>query len=91
MLYKGEEDTLRVCKNGIVKKNTSGNASLFAQGDLLEELGFIGKKLAVTIILNRTYTFPPECDARVRRICTEACKIYAKVAQETIHAYVTRQ
>ena len=51
----------------------------------------MGKKSAVTEILNGTYTFPPECDARVRRICTEASKIYAKVAQETIHAYVTRK
>ena len=47
--------------------------------------------MAVTDILNRTYTFPPECDKHARRVCWEACKIYAKVASETIHAFVTRK
>ena len=81
---------MRVCKDGTVKKNTTGNTPSFAQGDRLDKLGFMGKKSAVTKILNGTYIFPPECDGRVRRICMEASKIYAKVAQETIHAYVTR-
>ena len=82
---------MRVCKNGIVERNTAGNASPFAQGNLLDKLGVMGKKSAITKILNETYTFPPKSDAQVRRIYTEASKIYAKVAQETIHAYVTRQ
>ena len=76
IMHRGKEDTVRVCKSGIVKRNTAGNASPFTQGDLLEELGFMGEKSAVTDILNGTYTFPSECDAQVRRICTEASKIY---------------
>ena len=88
---RGKEDTVEVCKSGIVRRNTAGNASPFAQGDLLEELGFMGDKSAVTEILNRTYNFPPECNARVCRICAEASKIYVKVAQETTHAFVTRK
>ena len=90
-MHRGKEDTVRVCKSGIVRRNTVRNTSPFAQGDLLEELGFMGKKSAVTEILNGTYIFPPECDAHVCRICTKASKIYAKVAQETIHAFVTRK
>ena len=48
VVYRGEEDTVRVCKTGIIKRNTAGNTSLFSQGDLLDELGFIGEKSAVT-------------------------------------------
>ena len=91
VVYKGEEDTVRVCKAGIVKRNTAGNMSPFIQGDLLDNLGFMGEKSAVTEILNGTYVFPPKCDEHARRICTKASKIYAKVARETIHAFVTRK
>ena len=80
-----------MCKTGIVKRNTAGNTSPFSQGDLLDELGFMGEKSAVTEILNGTYAFPPECNEHAHRICTKASKIYAKVARETIHAFVTRK
>ena len=91
VVHRGEEDTVKVCKAGIIKRNTAGNTSPFSQGDLLDELGFVGEKSAVTEILKGTYAFPPECDEHARRVCTEACKIYAKVARETIHAFVTRK
>ena len=90
-LYKGQKDTERVCSRGLVKRNTAGNASPFAQGNLLDELGFMGEKSAVTEILAGTYTFPPECNERAQRICKEACKLYSKITEETIHSYVTRK
>ena len=37
-IIQGEKDTLNVCTKGIGKRNTSGNASPFAQGDLLDDL-----------------------------------------------------
>ena len=51
-----------------MKRNTAGNVSPFAQGDLLEELGFMGKKSTGTEIISGIYEFSPDCDTRLQRI-----------------------
>ena len=43
VVYEGKVDTEKFCSDSIVKRNTAGNASPFAQGDLLDALGFMGE------------------------------------------------
>lgn len=90
-MYRGKKDTKQVCRENIVKCNNARNTSPFAQRDLLEALGFMGEKSAVTEIIYGTYEFLPDCNTCVQSICREVCKIYTKVAQETIHSFVTRR
>ena len=59
-LYTGKEDTERVCSQNIVKRNTAGNSSPFANGLLLEALGFLGEKLDVTEVLEGTFEYPDD-------------------------------
>ena len=59
-LFTGKEDTERVCSQNIVKRNTAGNSSPFANGPLLETLGFLGENLAVTDVIKGTFMFPDD-------------------------------
>ena len=66
VVHSDKADTETVCSQNIVERNTAGNASPFTQGDLLETLGFMEEKSAVTEIINGAYEFPTECDERAR-------------------------
>ena len=81
----------RLCgRNNIIKKNTAGNKSPVAQGNLPGALGFMGEKSEVIDVINGMFNFPEDCDKHARQKFKEACRIYVKAAQETINSFITK-
>ena len=90
-VYKKHDDVKSNTTRHLCKRFSEARTLPFCLGQLLSNIGFIGDRPAMELILEGTYDFPEDCNKNAIRLMKEAARPYTKMANNAVDTGVTSQ